>query len=143
MTHQLDPHTLLEEPRALSHQQRLLLFAIRRMALDGLHDAHAANALLGTFGGRYRRPLVLLRALMAEIARVAQKPITVAPCCCLRTTSAETALLKAIEIAPDTPDGAAKLLQPVLGVRHCLGVVTTASALAEAFADLGRPLLET
>jgi hypothetical protein len=140
MSHQLDPHTLFDQLRAMAHQHRLVLFSLRRMAFEGLDDALAANAMLNQLGLRYRRPLILLRVLMAEIVRVAQRPITVAPCCCLRTTPAETALLDAIACASADPQGASDLLRPFLGVRHCLGVVTTAAALSEAFADLGRPL---
>ncbi len=140
MTGRLDHNATLEDPRAITPDNRLLLFAMRRMAFDGLQDAYAVTAMLNAFGMRYRRPLVLLRALMAELARVAQRPITVAPCCCIRTTPAESALLNAIAYAPHDPAEAAELLAPVLGVKHCLGAVTTAAALGQAFEDLGHPL---
>jgi hypothetical protein len=52
---------VLPRPAPIVAEQRLLLYAIRRMGAHGLNDAHAANALFGTFGRGYRRPLILLR----------------------------------------------------------------------------------
>ena len=54
---------------------RLLLFVFRRMGAHGLNDAHAANALLHAFGTAFRRPLMLLRAMMADVAGTATGPI--------------------------------------------------------------------
>src|SRR6478736_3110082 len=48
---------------------RLLLFGVRRMAAAGLNDAHATHAFLTGFGLFYRRPVILLRAFMAESSR--------------------------------------------------------------------------
>jgi len=120
--------------------RRILLFAMRRMAAGGLNDAHATHALLSIFGMRFRRPLLLLRALMAEMSRVAGHKVTVAPCCCPRMTGAEAALLDAVAVSIADPHGAHDALATVLGVRHCLGALSSAQALHQAFADLGRPL---
>ena len=120
-------------PSALA--DRVLLFAMRRMAAAGLDDAHAANAMLGRFGLGYRRPLVLLRALMAELARASTRSITVAPCCCLKVTGDEQTLLRAI--AAQDSRAAYALLTALLGTPDCLGAVTTAEAVGQALRDLG------
>jgi hypothetical protein len=131
----LVPETLpIEEP------QRLLLFAMRRMAAGGLADAHAANALLTGFGLSFRRPLVLLRALMAEVSRVSKNRILVAPCCCPRMTGSEAVLLATVSDARADPRGAHDRLVVMLGVVDCLGAIGSAQAVAQAFEDLGRPL---
>lgn len=119
---------------------RVLLFVIRRMAAAGLDDAHAAHAVLAHFGMSYRRPLVLIRAMMAEIARASQQTVKVAPCCCLRMTGDEAMLLKTVEQAGEHPRKAHALLTGLMGTADCLGVLTTAQAVSQAFADLGKPL---
>lgn len=129
------PHALPEQSPA-----RLLLFAIRRIAVGGLDDAQAASALLMGFGLGFRRPLVLLRALMAELSRVSQRKLALAPCCCARTTRDEAALLAVIGDALAAPRAAHDRLARTLAVRDCLGALTTAQALTTAFADLGHPL---
>src|ERR1700761_128514 len=91
----LVPHAAPASP-----YRRLLLFAIRRMAAGGIADAHAAHAIFTGFGLGYRRPLVLLRALMAELSRVSTAKLTVAPCCCARMTRDEAMLLDLIAEAP-------------------------------------------
>ena len=120
--------------------QRLLIFAFRRIAAGGLNDAHAANALLGAFGLSFRRPLILLRALMAEMSRISNRRLLIAPCCCPRMTASETALLAAIISALGDPHGAHRALGAILGVQNCLGALSSAQALVQAFEDLGRPL---
>jgi hypothetical protein len=129
------PHRLPESPYA-----RLLLFGIRRMAGGGLNDAHATHAFLTGFGLSFRRPVILLRAFMAEAARVASIRLLVAPCCCPRMTNAEHNLIGAITIAIDDPQGAHDRLAALLHVRDCLGLVTSAQAVASGFADNGMPL---
>ena len=122
------------------HPTRTLVFAIRRMAVAGLNDAHAANAMLGQFGIGYRRPLILVRAMMAEIARVSARTVKVAPCCCARLTADESNILRAIELAPRAARAAHEMLSETLGTAECLGVMTTVQAVAEACRDLGRPI---
>lgn len=119
---------------------RVLLFAVRRMAAGGLDDAHAAHLLFIRFGLAYRRPLVLLRALMLELSRTAQQPIQVAPCCCPRMTAAEAALIDTIRIALLDPHAAHDLVSDIAGTPDCLGALTTAQAVSEAFADGGLAL---
>jgi hypothetical protein len=131
---------VLSDRQLEEDNSRLLLFAIRRVASGGLNDAHAANALLSAFGLAYRRPLVLLRAMMAELSRVSARKILVAPCCCPRMTAAESSLLEAVSSAVDDAFGAHRLLCAMLGKDNCLGALSSAQALGQAFADLGRPL---
>jgi len=129
-------------PADLGRAGEVLLFAIRRSAVGGLRDAHAAQAMLGLFGLSHRRPLILLRALMAELARASARSIVVAPCCCPQMTAGEAALLRAISTATDDATTARSSLAEVLGTDDCLGAVVTAQALGQAFQDLGRPLTE-
>ncbi|MDO6415882.1 hypothetical protein Q4F19_15940 [Sphingomonas sp. BIUV-7] len=119
---------------------RLLLYAVRRMAAGGLDDAFAAQAMIGGFGVNFRRPLVLLRAFMGESARVAGKRLMVAPCCCGRMTGDERALLSAVALAQEQPEMAHDRLAETLGVKCCVGLLTSAQAVAASFADLGMPL---
>lgn len=135
-----DPIALLPHPGPDQQSRRLLLFAIRRLAAAGLNDAHAANAIVGGFGLSFRRPLVLLRALMAEISRASSQRLLVAPCCCPRMTDAEASLLAAVCGSRNDPRGAHALLSATLGVENCLGALSSAQALDQAFSDLGRPL---
>jgi hypothetical protein len=133
-------HRPLVRRAPLDRPARTLLFAVRRIAMEGLNDALAANTFLGLFGLAYRRPLVLLRALMAELARSSQRSILVAPCCCLGLTDCEALLLDAIAVAPGDQHGAAERLIELTATGDCLGALTTAHALGQAFEDLGRPL---
>lgn len=117
---------------------RVLLAAMRRMAVGGLDDAEAQATMLGLFGLGYRRPLILLRLLMATFARTARHQIAIAPACCHRMTCAERTMLETV-CAPDerrAKDAAARLL----GTGDCAETAVAAQALAQAFADLGRPL---
>ena len=119
---------------------RTLLFAMRRMAMGGLNDAHATHAMFTMLGRSHRRPLVLLRALMAELARCSRNRILVAPCCCGRMTHGEAMLMGAIGVAVADPRRAHSRLSILMGTRDCLGALSSAQALGQAFEDLGRPL---
>jgi hypothetical protein len=130
------PHILPECENA-----RVALFALRRIGGHGLADARAAHALFTAFGENFRRPLTLLRAFMADVAATATLPISIAPCCCARMTAAEDALLTALARAETGPDSAALLLADLLGVRRADGVLASATAVAAAFADEGRPIV--
>lgn len=119
---------------------QLLLYVIRRMGAHGLHDAAAANALLGAFGMAYRRPMIMLRAFMAETARGADKKILIAACCCARMTMDEARLIEAITTAMDDPRGASLLLRQTMGSDQDVGALSAAQAVCMAFEDLGRRL---
>lgn len=119
---------------------RIALFAIRRMGAHGLHDARAAHVMFTSFGKAFRRPLVLLRALMAELAASASGTIAIAPCCCARMTPAENALLTVLARIETSPKTAMFLMADLLCVRRVDGVLASAAAVAMAFADDGRPI---
>lgn len=128
--------------RPLPHTagSRLFLFVLRRMASAGVNDAHAANALLGSFGKSYRRPLILMRAMMLELSRVSQRKIMVAPCCCIRMTNDEACLTRAIGIGHSQPQAAYEDLATLLATPAVLGALTCAQAVAQSYADLGCPI---
>lgn len=129
------PHALPDCPNA-----RLALFAIRRMGAHGLADARAAHALFTAFGQAFRRPLILLRTLMSELATSAAGTIAIAPCCCARMTPAESALIAVLARIETAPGVATFLMQDLLGVRRVEGTMMAAAAVAAAFADEGRPV---
>lgn len=135
-----DATELLPHPIPVEANARLLLFSMRRVAANGLDDAHAAHAMLCAFGMSFRRPLVLLRALMAEASRIAHRRILVAPCCCPRMTDAEATMLATIQLSRMDPNAAHRDMAALLGVHNCLGALSSAQALAQAFDDLGKPL---
>lgn len=132
--------TALPFASPVEKNRRLLLYCLRRMGAYGLHDAHAANTMLGTFGMSYQRPLVMLRAFMAEAARTAQRKISIAGCCCPRMTFDEARLIDAISSSETGIRGAALQLRTALGTPDCLGALGAAQAVQSAFADLGHPL---
>ena len=137
---QTSPQTLLPHAAPASPYRRLLLFAIRRMAAGGIADAHAAHAILTGFGLGYRRPLVLMRALMSELSRVSTVKLTVAPCCCARMTCDEAMLVGLIAESQSEPEAVHEALSRLLHVRTSLGVLISAQAVSGAFHDLGMPL---
>lgn len=119
---------------------RLLLFGIRQMGAHGLHDACTAHAFVTAFGKGFQRPLVLLRALMAEMSAASAGPIQIAPWCCPRMTGSEAILLEVIGRVRTHPARARMLLADLLGIRDAASISFTAHALANAFADLALPL---
>lgn len=130
----------LRAPQPDDPSARLLLFGIRQMGAHGLDDAAAAHAFVTAFGRGFRRPLLLLRTMMRDLAAVSERVIPVAPWCCPRITGAEATLLAAVARADANPRAANLLLSDLIGRRDASGVLATAKALASAFADLGMPL---
>lgn len=120
---------------------RVMIFAVRRMAAHGLNDAHAANALLGVFGINYRRPLVLLRALMQEMATQSQRSILISPCCCARMTEDEMRIICVIGIAERDFADCYAIMRTLLDSPDCPGAVSTALALSAAISDYGKTLV--
>ncbi|MFS0770783.1 DUF6628 family protein [Sphingomonas sp. 1P08PE] len=129
------PHALPACPNA-----RIALFAIRRMGAHGLADARAAHAMFTAFGQSFRRPLVLMRAMMTDLAVQAAGTIAIAPCCCARMTPAEAALLAVLARIETAPETARLLMADLLGIRRVESTLMSAAALAAAFADEGRPV---
>ena len=130
----------LPRPLPETNADRLLLLAIRRMGAHGLNDAIAANTFLSAFGNGFRRPLLLARAFMAELAATSTATIPIAPCCCARMTWAEGAILDAIGHAERRPETARLLLADLMAQRRADAIVASAAALSAAFADAGFPL---
>jgi hypothetical protein len=131
----ITPHAAPRERTA-----RTLLFVIRRLAAAGMDDAHAANAMLATFGMHYRRPLMFVRVLLTEMARASQRQIAIAPCCCARMTEGEAATILAIDIARAHPEVARGALARIAGTLDVLPVLSVAQALGDVLDDIGRPL---
>ena len=140
MTEALTAQSALPHAMPAGAGARLALVVFRRLGAHGRDDAVAAHAILTAFGQAFRRPLVLMRAMMADLAANAAAPIAIAPCCCVRTTLAEHAMLTALARAATAPDSARLLLADLLGVRHADRVNTCVMAVAMAFADTGRPI---
>lgn len=132
--------TLLPHPLPPCENARIVLFAMRRMGAHGLADARAAHTMVTAFGQSFRRPLVLLRALMADLAATSAGTIAIAPCCCARATPAEAAMLSILARIETAPETARLLMADLLGVRRVDGVLASAAAVAAAFADEGRPI---
>lgn len=131
--------TALPEPQPEDPGARLFLFAVRQIGAHGLNDACTAQAFLTAFGRGFRRPLLLTRALMAEMSSTASGPIRIAPWCCGRITGAEATLLNALARAIHNPASAGLLLADLLGVRRADNVLSIAQAVAQSFADEGLP----
>lgn len=129
------PHMLPACPHA-----RIALFAIRRMGAHGLADARASHTLFTMFGQDFRRPLILMRTLMADLAAHASGQIAIAPCCCARMTAAEAALMTILSQMEAAPQKAHFLMTDLLGVRRVDNVLASAAAVSAAFADEGRPI---
>ena len=136
------PAPLLPHAAPASPYRRLLLFAIRRMAVGSINDAHAAHAIFTGFGLSYRRPLMLLRALMAAVSHVANATPRVTHCCCPRMTGDEAILLDSIAEAARRPVQSHERLCGLLQVPTCPSVLASGEAVAVAFTDLGMPLDE-
>lgn len=135
------PAQLLPHPLPTCPNARLAVFAIRRLGGQGLADARVAQAMMTAFGGGFRRPLILLRAFMADVASAATLQISIAPCCCARMTAAEDALLTVLARVETRPEAMRLLLADLLGLRRVDGILTSAAAVAAAFADAGRPIV--
>ncbi|WP_299328145.1 DUF6628 family protein [Parasphingopyxis sp.] len=128
--------TMLPHVAPTCGDARTLLFAIRRMAIHGIDDAFAVNAMIAAYGMRYRKPLLLLRTMLIDVARNARANIVVTPCCSPRMTAHEHALLSAI----GDPENAATHLSSLIDGRGVPTTRATVAALGESLAALGQPL---
>lgn len=127
-------HRLLRMPE--TRAGRITLYATRRIGAHGLHDAQAASLMLEAFGLSFRRPLVLLRAVMLELSRATARPITLAPCCCRRMTRDEARLLAVLGNAHRDDIRARRHLARLAG-RDAPAVLFAAGAYGAALSDLG------
>lgn len=119
---------------------RLVLRIMRRMATHGLRDAQATLMAIDGFGKDFRRPLVLLRAFIAELAQASRRRITVAPSCALRMTADESRLVGALATASHEPDRSRAHLRLLTDRPDVCHPLSAALAIASALGDLGRPL---
>jgi hypothetical protein len=119
---------------------RLVLFVIRRIAVHGLGDAHAANAMMGQFGLSYHEPLMLLRSFLSELARVSLRIVTVAPCCSPRMTQDEARLLSLLANANADPSWARYHLEQLTGGAGALSPLSAAMAFSDTLHELGHAL---
>lgn len=137
-----EPHLarILPHTAPLDGPPRALLVAMRRMAIHGLHDASASLLMFEHFGLHFRKPLVLLRALLMEVSQTTRQPIQIAPCCAPRMTPAENALLRAMTCADHDPAQAGQHLQDLTQAPTIAGLLATTRVLASALRDSGREL---
>ncbi len=131
---------LLPHAAPAAHWPRVMLFVIRRMAAHGLYDASASLLMIRELGLHFRKPLLLLRALMLDISQVARAPVTVAPCCALRMTAQEADLLTALAVADRDPALAEECLHRLITGAPTASLLATLRMAARALAEAGRPL---
>ena len=141
MNHPFPTHTLLPLALPEERMQRLTLIALRRMAAHGIHDAQAALILFNHFGINFRKPLVLLRAFIAELSQCSARNITIAPCCAMRMTTDEGRMVGVLATAATNPRIAARHLRLLANSSAISAPLSTAAAFSEALADLGQPLV--
>jgi hypothetical protein len=110
------------------------------MAIHGLHDAYVTMLMLEHFGLHFRKPLVLMRALLMEVSQTTRQPIQIAPCCAPRMTPAENSLLRAMACAAQDPAQAGEHLRELTDAPAIEGLLATTRVLASAFVDPGRVL---
>lgn len=120
--------------------RQLFLKAARLMAIGGVNDARAAALMLGWFGRNYRRPLVLMRAMMLELARVSQRKIQLAPPCSTRMTRDEAVMLRALGREEWQIERTHEDACELLAAGNALGAATCFQAVSTCFTDLGTPL---
>jgi len=120
--------------------ERIVLICIRRMAAHGIRDAHAAWLALDCFGVHFRRPLVLLRAFLLELAQNSQRSIRIAPCCAMRMTEDEGRIIAALRLAGSDMEAAEEALV-VLSRNPCVGEPLSAAAVfSRAVEEIGAKL---
>ena len=135
------PHSCqLPLPLPRTETQRLVLRCLRRMAAHGIHDAQAALWVFERFGLGFRRPLVLLRAFVVELAQYSQRRIQLAPCCALRMTLDEARLIGVLAAAATSPASAQRQLRELTGGLAAPSPYSLAVAFNETLMGLGRPL---
>lgn len=112
---------------------------VRHMAIGGINDARAAAMLFGQFGRNHRRPLILIRALMLELARVSNRHIMVAPPCCGRITRDEALMLGALGRDETQFVACHDDIRTLTDCDAALGAATCFQAVSACFADMGAP----
>lgn len=128
-------------PLALPEQrtERALLVAVRRMAAHGVRDVSAAWLMIDLLSTGFRRPLVLLRAFMLELAHAASAPIRVAPCCAMRMTEHEGLIMTALFNAAGDLASAEDALTRLTGSPHVFEPLSAAAVFGRAIGENGPP----
>lgn len=126
---------LLPLPLPEGHVERIVLVCIRRMAAHGIRDAQAALIAIDTFGVNFRRPLVLMRAYIVELAQISQRSIKIAPCCAMRMTRDEGLIIGALTLAGSDLAAANQTLTSLLGDRCVSEPLSAAALLSRALTE--------
>lgn len=120
MTEPASSAAFLPLPLPDDRTERVVLVSLRRMAAHGIRDASTALLMLDCFGARFRRPLVLLRAFVVELAQASHRPIKIAPCCAMRMTADEGLILEILRTArQDLPAAEHSLVLLTASPRIC------------------------
>lgn len=131
---------LLPLPLPDGRTERILLVMLRRMAAHGIRDASAAWLALDNFGVQFRRPLVLMRSLMVELAQCSHRTIRIAPCCAMQMTRDEGLLMEALNAGGNHASRAGPALCALSGGPDICETLSLTSALNAALADMGKPM---
>ena len=126
---------LLPLPLPDGRIERSVLFAVRRMAAHGVRDVSAAWLILDLFSTGFRRPLVLLRAFMLELAHAAAGPIRVAPCCTPRMTEHEGLIMLTLFSASDDLASAEDALTRLTGKAQVFEPLSAAAVFGRAIGE--------
>jgi len=136
--------TSQEQEYGLHHEAEpvhiFFLRVVRLMAISGVNDARAASMLFNQYGRNHRRLLILMRAMMLELARTSHRQIKLAPPCCGRITRDEAIILSALGRRDDEFAACHEDACVLLEREGALGAATCFQAVANCLADLGTPL---
>jgi hypothetical protein len=128
-------------PLPFEQTQRIVLRCLRRMAAHGIRDAQASLWVFEQFGIHYRRPLVLLRAFVVELAQVSQRRIQIAPCCAMRMTLDEGRIVEILAVAGQHQARAQRHLRLLTDTNNASSPLSLAVAFNDTLAALGKPLV--
>ena len=129
---------LLPLPLPDGRIERSVQFAVRRMAAHGVRDVSAAWLILDVFSTGVRRPLVLLRAFMLELAHASTAPIRVAPCCAPRMTEHEGLIMLALFGASRDMTAAEDALAQLTGNARVFEPLSAAAVFGRAIGEQAR-----
>ena len=129
---------LLPFPLPADRIERSVLFAVRRMAAHGVRDVSAAWLILALFSTGFRRPLVLLRAFMLELAHAATGPIRVAPCCAPRMTEHEGLIMLTLFTAAGDMASAEDALAELTGRKQVFEPLSAAAVFGRSLGEQAR-----
>jgi hypothetical protein len=119
-----------------ARSERTTLFAVRRMAAHGVGDVGAAWLLIDFYSTGFRRPLVLLRAFMLELAHAACVPIRLAPCCTPRMTRDEGLIIEVLRFAAIDPAAAQDALAELTRGAQVSEPLSAAAVFARVAAEM-------